>query len=615
MNAKILEDLIQPVDFYKQGLEERFVELITKKFDALVEESGVDKEENDRLAKKLESLKQEKSSTDKRLKKFKTISTLLKVLIGIVLILGAVNGFLPITQGNAQASSVIILIVSILLIAGLIFLLFKKINPIIENQQSASAQGQSAIDECIQDMYFQMHLLNTLFDGHVTKETLREVIPLIEIDENFNNSRLEQLQSHYGLYDNHHFEDYSTKDAISGSILGNPFIIFEFKEMELRDVTYKGHKTIFWTETYYDSEGKRQTRSRSQTLTATVTAPKPFYEEEILLAFGNQAAPDLNFKREPGHVHELSPKQIASKVKSKSKQIKKMEQRSIKMNESFTPMENLEFESLFNALDRDNEIQYRLLFTPLAQENMVKTLTESLYGDDFFYNKNGMLNIITPEHGKDWDLDMRREKYQHYNFEQARKTFIGANLDYFRHFYNIFLPVLSIPLFQQNKTHEYIYKHSYSTNFNGFEGEVLANALDANLFCHEDTCTDVILKANPLLKKGKTDIVEILAKSFNSITRVAQVPVYGDDGFYHDVPVEWIEYIPLSKLSRMEMKELGLSDREFDQLYASERLETLNLQNRAHVYKHDILAYPLDGSHQSDSDSLIDQVIMKIKGE
>ena len=74
--------------------------------------------------------------------------------------------------------------------------------------------------------------------------------------------------------------------------------------------------------------------------------------------------------------------------------------KAIKKSKSFNPLGNIEFEALWNALDRDNETQYRLLFTPLAQTQLKDVLLDNKvgFGDDFYMVKDGMLNKVEPNH-------------------------------------------------------------------------------------------------------------------------------------------------------------------------------------------------------------------------
>ena len=58
--------------------------------------------------------------------------------------------------------------------------------------------------------------------------------------------------------------------------------------------------------------------------------------------------------------------------------------------------------------------------------------------------------------------------------------------------------------------------------------------------------------------------VEVTAYGFKGVNRVEIVPVYGDDGKWHDVPVEWVEYLPVERKRTMHLKDLpGEGDAPF----------------------------------------------------
>lgn len=132
-----------------------------------------------------------------------------------------------------------------------------------------------------------------------------------------------------------------------------------------------------------------------ETLKASVEKPKPCFDFYTQLTYGNEAAPNLSFSRECSHADKMSEKKQKQFVKSGIKMPRRTEQRARKKGEEFTRMGNDEFEALFRAYDWNNELQFRLLFTPLAQENILALmLTPEPYGDDFYFTKKEMLNFI-----------------------------------------------------------------------------------------------------------------------------------------------------------------------------------------------------------------------------
>jgi len=113
---------------------------------------------------------------------------------------------------------------------------------------------------------------------------------------------------------------------------------------------------------------------------------------------------------------------------------------------------------------------------------------------------------------------------------------------------------MSIPLYQQHKPHEYIYKDNYERNYTSFESDVLANALDVSLLRDPNTVTNTILKTSLIGKNDDQDVIMVTAHSFYGVDRVDYVSVYGGDGNYHDVPVPWVEYCPTTKVSSATVK-------------------------------------------------------------
>ena len=180
---------------------------------------------------------------------------------------------------------------------------------------------------------------------------------------------------------------------------------------------YHGYKTIRWTETYRDSDGKLRTRTVSETLHAVVTKPKPFFNTQVVLNYCTQGGPELSFSRDATHLEQKSERAIEKIVKRGEKKLKKKTDKAISQNSDFMSMSNSEFEVLFDALNRDNEVQFRTLFTPLAQTNMVDLILSKVgYGDDFNFIKSKRTNKIISNHSQDRVINLLPEYYFSYSF-------------------------------------------------------------------------------------------------------------------------------------------------------------------------------------------------------
>ena len=107
------------------------------------------------------------------------------------------------------------------------------------------------------------------------------------------------------------------------------------------------------------------------------------------------STPELSFSRDADHVEQRSERSLQRLVKRGERTLQKKTEEAISENGDFMSMSNTEFEVLFDALNRTNEVQFRTIFTPLAQTNMVDLLlSKTGYGDDFNFFKNKLTAVF-----------------------------------------------------------------------------------------------------------------------------------------------------------------------------------------------------------------------------
>ena len=73
----------------------------------------------------------------------------------------------------------------------------------------------------------------------------------------------------------------------------------------------------------------------------------------------------------------------------------------------------------------------------------------------------------------------------------------------------------------------------------------MANAVSREYVVHPSTKTPAILKSSFVNSKENIDEAQISAYSYDIEKRIDFIPVFGGDGRFHNVPVEWDEYLPL----------------------------------------------------------------------
>jgi hypothetical protein len=206
---------------------------------------------------------------------------------------------------------------------------------------------------------------------------------------------------------------------------------------------------------------------------------------------------------------------------------------------------------LFDALDRTDEVEFRTLFTPLAQTNMVDLIrSQAGYGDDFHFIKRKRTNKIVTQHSQGRLLNLPASAYFSHSFEEIRQNFIGKNADYFKAIYFDFAPLWAIPMYQDKPVHSLQPVPALSQKYSCKEYEILSNRVGAEYVVHEQTKTQAILKSVFVSSQNGVDEMRVTAYSYDTIPRVDYVTVHGGDGHWHSVAVEWDEYIPLEQTSR-----------------------------------------------------------------
>lgn len=259
--------------------------------------------------------------------------------------------------------------------------------------------------------------------------------------------------------------------------------------------------------------------------------------------------------------------------------------RNLDDDSQYTMMGNKEFETLFNTRDRDHEVQFRLLFTALAQRQLVALMKDKKvgYGDDFSFFKSCKINMIQARHLSEFPIDTNPERFYDYDVRRAERTFRSFNEQYFKSAYFAMAPLLSIPLYQQTRTPENIWKDVGITPSSFWEHESLVNWCGTEKFKADECITESILKTKVVGATDKGRAVDVTAYGYRGEERVDYVRVHGGDGRWHDVPVEWTEYLPVSRTTRVLVRDCrGVTLPQFRSMgLAAERFRRSMMISRA----------------------------------
>lgn len=557
--------LLQPLRGYNLVYKEKFKNKAEEYFDALKDKAGIDVELNRETIKKLRKAQAERNALLKKMRNQKalrgwTIFFIIFFFIAcpVMIVLGPVIKMIP------NIAAIISAVGALIVAVALIIVIIKILKPRIKTLQDKLAEKDQIIAQLTAEAERQMSPLNSLYDWNMAAVIFSDVIPLVELDRFFDSKKHALMVQKYGL-DGMSNPDISSIYVQSGSILGNPILLQKAKVHQIIDKTYTGSITISWTTTVSDGKGGIRTVTHTQTLTASVTKPAPDYHHETRLILANPAAPDLVFSRKPQGMTGKDEKQIYKFVRKQEKELASLAEKSISRGGNFTPLGNTDFEALFHAWNRNHEQQFRLLFTPLAQQNEIElvTLTDG-FGDDFQFYKTKMINEISSKHSQKIDYSGNPLDYYSIEYDDAKRKFVDYVCVFCKGLYFDLAPLLSIPLYQQTKSLEFIYGEDTPENYSYYEHEVMANSFKADCFAHEDTTTDVILKTSLISKDGKSDKVLVNAYSYRGEPRVTIVSKLGGDGHMHQIPVHWTEYIPIEKETTMEVANTNASRFDFN---------------------------------------------------
>ena len=603
-------DLSEPLKAYNYFLKDAIHENASNYFDGLVQKNNIDVEANrftnQQLAKgrkKIDEVKK-KLSGKRGLKAFIIVSFILCFVAALIVLIVTIYNFIW----------WLILIILALVAAGVgLIFLKRKINKGIKQVEKTLAEYQQKYDELLAEARTQMQPLNDDYDWNIPAKIMTDTIPLIQMDQFFDANKFYYLRNKFGFKENE--ENISSLFVQSGSIKGNPFILERNFVREIRSHVYEGKLVIHWT-TVVGSGKDRHVIHHTQTLVAHVTKPRPEYFNETWLVYGNEAAPRLSFSRTPSGVEKMNEKQLKNYINDFYKDLDKKNKKSSLDKKPFTLMANEEFEALFKAVNRDNDIEFRLLFTPLAQKNIIDLIKHAKpYGDDFEFIKNKELNYIKTGHMQRAEIDGDPNKFRNYNHDVAREYFINYCDNFFNSFYFELAPLLCVPLYQQHQAFEEIFKGTVDPNLTSFEAEVMANRFEQDYFKHEDSSTPAILKREFVKRNGEDgDIVNIRAYSYKAIPHTEFVTKIGGDGLPHQVPVLWYEYVQLEKVTPLAVQHCKTTEKKFQYNVKNQALRDFLSrvgEKGAIIYQRGLLSFLLRANVQSYSTDELNNYLQK----
>ena len=546
-----------PLERYASEFKESFSRNASEFFDTLVQRSGVDAEENKRLVQEYYRLSSEAENAD-----FKHSWFMLLIMMSIIMLCISGGGLiwsimdetLPFNWFLDDRQWTQLLCLGIALFSGGLLFWFV---PAMRRQRQIRDEKRNAANEKRAEAQRLLDALNRLYTWDIPARLFEKTVPDFKFDHFSSQARMLQFANEYG-WDGKFDNETSVLFTQSGDLAGNPFAFCNLLSQYWGEETYYGSITIHWTTRERDSNGKSYTVHHSETLTASVTKPKPEYIKHSMLVYGNEAAPNLSFNRECSGLAQESGFWGSLKVRSERKKLEKFS-RNLTDESNYTMMSNKEFETLFNTMDRDNEVEFRVLFTPLAQRQMVQLLkdTKEGFGDDFSFRKDKKINVIEASHLNETSLDTNPGEFHNFDLEAARAHFMEWNNQYFKSLYFAIAPLLAIPTYIQTLPESKFqpYPELAFKTANDWEYEAPANYLGDSRFKHPASVTRNILKVNGISRSNNTGHAQVFAYGFRTEKHTEYIEKFGGDGKFHTIPVKWLEYLPVQRQSTLDIQE------------------------------------------------------------
>lgn len=425
-----------------------------------------------------------------------------------------------------------------------------KLHPALKIRNEKLQGSEQQAQELLQQAKAQLEPLDGLFSPQDSLELIQKTVPELVFHDIFSREHYDAMRS-FDFRDDED-EDSSVVRSLTGTWNGNPFAFLERLTYEMRPEPYYGSKKIRWTE-------KRKTKDKngneveedvlkSDVVHAKHEADKPCFYTYSTLGYGHEAAPDLSFSRKAGNTHENGTGWLKIRLWFGKWALKRQSQQALRKGQDFLPMANEEFEVLFGATDRNNEHQFRQMFTPMAQCSMIDLLKDGqLGGDSFNFRKKRRFNTITCS-AKVFSKSPR--KYHDYSVRKAREAFVKHQEEYFRLIFGTFAPLLAVPLYQERSVMEPA--HVSQGHFSPCEHETMVNLLPRKLLVTKDCKTQAIMKTSLLSTSEQGDLIQVRAFGYAIRPRVEPVKVTNcPDGRTHYVDVKWDEYLPRLMIMRV----------------------------------------------------------------
>ena len=560
------EKLLEPADYYENELKNKCKELTEEVINKLVEESNVDIAENRKTVNKYTNTKNKMQPLKDQRKLIIVIRILLMICTTVSLFYCCMYAFVY-SQDKTHINNLMLSIVlSIFFIVGIYFT-HKSEDEIKNNAEKLQNECNSLLEKAYSEMYPLNYLINQETILSIAHKTLPDLV-ILPYTNNAFISELAKLCQNTGDKLQHLSNIISNGDTtitsiLSGTIDHKMYMYLSYMFFKMGEKTYSGSETFSYEDTYRDDDGKIQYETCYETLTAYITRPYPEYNNYEYAFYYSSACPSLIFERHP--IGDIIDNEYALNrlIKKNEKKFAKQEKKALENGEQFTAMSDVEFETIFNTKYRNNDIEFRMMYTPFAIKNFIKLVKSDVgFKDNFSLIKNGVTTVYIPEvnnHPYDY-IRPSANSIASYSYDAITENFKTISEKFFKDIYFTLSPMFMIPIYASSddvdlkktkNTEEY-------KQISTFDAENIAYLSD-DLFRPNGTSTKVIHKAKLYKQYDCGTAFIINSTSFKEVKKDESIYVRGvhTSGY---VDVDYFEYYKYFSSNTMLLNYIGLPD-------------------------------------------------------
>jgi hypothetical protein len=204
------------------------------------------------------------------------------------------------------------------------------------------------------------------------------------------------------------------------------------------------------------------------------------------------------------------------------------------------PNVNIDFDINFPCV-RSNDAEFRLLFTPLAQKEIINLVVAQRHA--YTVNKSKNINIALSHFANELSTAFDSSLLVQYDFEVLKQVFHDFTFNFFKNIYFALAPFLCIPLYQQFGYQKHL--NDIKSGISNLEVETFINHIDPHLINHPESDTDNLIRVTS--SDDKSHIQQIVSNTFKLIHNMIPTPVRGVHVGTRIINVPITEFHPRSR--------------------------------------------------------------------